>query len=95
MKLVGNRKCYFFESLLCVVLTFLEMEYPFDCFGFSLSAHLIDSCVEQMKHVHAQLNLESLRPGRAALKKKVTEFSNSGRQEWPYVETVPPVSLCL
>ncbi|XP_026974540.1 rotatin isoform X5 [Sagmatias obliquidens] len=40
----------------------------------ALKAHLIDSCVEQMKHVHAQLNLESLRPGRAALKKKEDGF---------------------
>ena len=27
--------------------------------------------MEQMKHIHAQLNLGSLKPGRAALKKKV------------------------
>ncbi|XP_068419530.1 rotatin isoform X1 [Eschrichtius robustus] len=40
----------------------------------ALKAHLIDSCVEQMKHIHAQLNLESLRPGRAALKKKEDGF---------------------
>ena len=53
-----------------------------------LSAHLVDSCVEQMKHIHAQLNLGSLKPGRAALKKKVTEFSDSGRQGWPFLESL-------
>ncbi|XP_070309048.1 rotatin isoform X3 [Odocoileus virginianus] len=36
----------------------------------ALKAHLIDSCVERMKHIHAQLNLGALKPGRAALKKK-------------------------
>lgn len=40
----------------------------------ALKAHLIDSCVERMKHIHAQLNLDSLRPGRAALKKKEDGF---------------------
>ncbi|XP_057556109.1 rotatin isoform X3 [Hippopotamus amphibius kiboko] len=42
----------------------------------ALKAHLIDSCVEQLKHIHAQLNLDSLRPGRAALKKKEDGFVN-------------------
>uniref|UniRef100_A0A8C4Y4T1 Rotatin n=1 Tax=Gopherus evgoodei TaxID=1825980 RepID=A0A8C4Y4T1_9SAUR len=36
----------------------------------ALEANLIDSCMEQMKHIHAQLNLESLRPGKTAQKKK-------------------------
>nr|XP_048696096.1 rotatin isoform X6 [Caretta caretta] len=36
----------------------------------ALEADLIDSCMEQMKHIHAQLNLESLRPGKTAQKKK-------------------------
>ncbi|KAI4555286.1 hypothetical protein MJG53_015987 [Ovis ammon polii x Ovis aries] len=40
----------------------------------ALKAHLVDSCVEQMKHIHAQLNLGSLKPGRAALKKKEDGF---------------------
>uniref|UniRef100_UPI0037E73CA0 rotatin n=1 Tax=Semicossyphus pulcher TaxID=241346 RepID=UPI0037E73CA0 len=33
-------------------------------------AGLIDSCVEQMKQTHSQLNLESVRPGRASHRKK-------------------------
>ncbi|XP_049755865.1 rotatin isoform X1 [Elephas maximus indicus] len=41
---------------------------------FCLSADLIDNCIEQMKHIHAQLNLDSLRPGKAALKKKEDGF---------------------
>ncbi|OWK01550.1 RTTN, partial [Cervus elaphus hippelaphus] len=40
----------------------------------ALKAHLVDSCVEQMKHIHAQLNLGALKPGRAALKKKALYF---------------------
>uniref|UniRef100_H0XCE5 Rotatin n=1 Tax=Otolemur garnettii TaxID=30611 RepID=H0XCE5_OTOGA len=40
----------------------------------ALEAHLVDSCLERMKHIHAQLNLDSLRPGRAALKKKEEGF---------------------
>jgi rotatin len=50
------------------------MEYPFDCCRFCFSADLIDSCMQQMKDINAQLNLDSLRPGKAVLKKKVTEF---------------------
>ncbi|XP_036891579.1 rotatin [Sturnira hondurensis] len=41
----------------------------------ALKAGLIDSCVAQMKHVHAQLNLDSLRPGRAVLRKKEDGFA--------------------
>uniref|UniRef100_A0A8C8RCN7 Rotatin n=1 Tax=Pelusios castaneus TaxID=367368 RepID=A0A8C8RCN7_9SAUR len=41
-----------------------------ELYGFCLSADLIDSCMEQMKHIHAQLNLESLRPGKTTQKKK-------------------------
>ncbi|KAK1172118.1 hypothetical protein AOXY_G4615 [Acipenser oxyrinchus oxyrinchus] len=36
----------------------------------ALHAGLVDSCVEQMKHSHAQLNLDSLKPGKAAQRKK-------------------------
>ncbi|XP_008066610.2 rotatin [Carlito syrichta] len=36
----------------------------------ALKAGLIDNCVEQMKHINAQLNLDTLRPGKAALRKK-------------------------
>uniref|UniRef100_A0A673UZD7 Rotatin n=1 Tax=Suricata suricatta TaxID=37032 RepID=A0A673UZD7_SURSU len=36
----------------------------------ALKADLVDGCVEQMKHIDAQLSLDSLRPGRAALKKE-------------------------
>ncbi|KAM3929425.1 rotatin [Leptodactylus fuscus] len=38
--------------------------------GYSLQAHLIDTCIEKMKHIHAQLTLESLRPGKSSQKKK-------------------------
>ncbi|XP_036086020.1 rotatin isoform X3 [Rousettus aegyptiacus] len=40
----------------------------------ALQAGLIDSCVEQMRHVDAQLSLGALRPGKAALKKKEDGF---------------------
>ncbi|XP_048363804.1 rotatin isoform X3 [Sphaerodactylus townsendi] len=36
----------------------------------ALEANLIESCLEQMKHIHAQLNLDSLRPGKVFQKKK-------------------------
>ncbi|KAF4801319.1 hypothetical protein TURU_036040 [Turdus rufiventris] len=35
----------------------------------ALEADLIDSCIENMKHIHAQLNLDSLKPGKAQRKK--------------------------
>lgn len=38
---------------------------------FCLPVDLIGSCIEQMKHIHAQLNVDSLKPGKAQ-KKKVT-----------------------
>ncbi|XP_005373111.1 PREDICTED: rotatin [Chinchilla lanigera] len=41
----------------------------------ALKADLIDSCMEQMKYINAQLNLDSLRPGKAALKKKEDGFT--------------------
>ncbi|MFT7809161.1 rotatin [Arapaima gigas] len=33
-------------------------------------AGLVDTCVEQMKHIHAQLHQQSLKPGKAGQKKK-------------------------
>ncbi|XP_071411006.1 rotatin isoform X3 [Pithys albifrons albifrons] len=36
----------------------------------ALEVDLIDSCIENMKHVHAQLNLDSLKPGKAQRKKE-------------------------
>ncbi|XP_077208985.1 rotatin isoform X2 [Paroedura picta] len=36
----------------------------------ALEASLVESCLEQMKHVHVQLNLDSLRPGKTVQKKK-------------------------
>ncbi|MBN3295227.1 RTTN protein, partial [Amia calva] len=36
----------------------------------ALKAGLIESSVERIKHIHAQLNLESLKPGKAMQKKK-------------------------
>uniref|UniRef100_A0A673ANH1 Rotatin n=1 Tax=Sphaeramia orbicularis TaxID=375764 RepID=A0A673ANH1_9TELE len=46
---------------------------PF-CTCFS-AAGLIDSCVEQMKQAHTQLNLESVRPGKAFHRKKVIKLT--------------------
>ncbi|KAB1256174.1 Rotatin [Camelus dromedarius] len=40
----------------------------------ALRASLVDGCIEQMKHIHAQLNLDCLRPGKAALKRKDDGF---------------------
>lgn len=56
-----------------VVLAYWEMAYPFTSSGSCLSADLIDNCIEQMKHISAQLSLDSLRPGKAALRKKVAD----------------------
>ncbi|NXP50049.1 RTTN protein, partial [Heliornis fulica] len=36
----------------------------------ALEAELINSCLGNMKHIHAQLNLDSLKPGRAQKKKE-------------------------
>ncbi|KAM7123256.1 rotatin isoform 2-T2 [Ciconia maguari] len=36
----------------------------------ALEVDLIDSCIENMKHIHAQLNLDSLKPGKAQKKKE-------------------------
>ncbi|NXP37587.1 RTTN protein, partial [Leiothrix lutea] len=36
----------------------------------ALEADLIDSCIENMKHIHAQLNLDSLKPGKGQRKKE-------------------------
>ncbi|KAF2975569.1 hypothetical protein EK904_012356 [Melospiza melodia maxima] len=36
----------------------------------ALEADLIDSCIENMKHIHAQLNLDSLKPGKAQRRKE-------------------------
>ncbi|XP_060100048.1 rotatin isoform X2 [Heteronotia binoei] len=41
----------------------------------ALEASLVESCVEQMKHIHAQLNLDFLRPGKAIQKKKDDHLS--------------------
>uniref|UniRef100_A0A3Q2HYA1 Rotatin n=1 Tax=Equus caballus TaxID=9796 RepID=A0A3Q2HYA1_HORSE len=40
----------------------------------ALKADLIDNCMEQMKHINAQLSLDSLRPRKAALRKKEDGF---------------------
>ncbi|XP_075824221.1 rotatin isoform X1 [Microtus pennsylvanicus] len=40
----------------------------------ALRADLIENCMEQMRHINAQLNLDLLRPGKAALKKKEDGF---------------------
>ncbi|XP_038186060.1 rotatin isoform X2 [Arvicola amphibius] len=40
----------------------------------ALRADLIENCVEHMKHINAQLNLDLLRPGKATLKKKEDGF---------------------
>ncbi|NXJ63774.1 RTTN protein, partial [Rostratula benghalensis] len=36
----------------------------------ALEVDLIDSCIENMKHIHAQLNLDALKPGKAQKKKE-------------------------
>ncbi|NXK48365.1 RTTN protein, partial [Chauna torquata] len=36
----------------------------------ALEVDLINSCIEQMKHIHSQLNLGSLKPGKAQKKKE-------------------------
>ncbi|NXW59097.1 RTTN protein, partial [Eurystomus gularis] len=36
----------------------------------ALEVDLIDSCIETMKHIHAQLNLDSLKPGKTQKKKE-------------------------
>ncbi|KAH0617847.1 hypothetical protein JD844_016491 [Phrynosoma platyrhinos] len=41
----------------------------------ALEANLIETCLEQMKHIHAQLNLDSLRPGKAVQRKKDDNLS--------------------
>ncbi|XP_060717775.1 rotatin isoform X2 [Tachysurus vachellii] len=38
--------------------------------SYACKAGLLDSCVEQMKQLHSQLHLESVRPGKTAHKKK-------------------------
>ncbi|XP_056377432.1 rotatin [Hyla sarda] len=38
--------------------------------AYSLQAHFIDTCIEKMKHIHAQLTLESLKSGKSSQKKK-------------------------
>ncbi|XP_076768447.1 rotatin isoform X2 [Arvicanthis niloticus] len=40
----------------------------------ALRSDLIENCMEQMKHINAQLNLDLLKPGKAALKKKEDGF---------------------
>nr|KAF6472387.1 rotatin [Molossus molossus] len=42
--------------------------------ALALEAHLVDSCMEQVKNVVARLSLDSLRPGRAALRRKEDGF---------------------
>ncbi|XP_072267604.1 rotatin isoform X2 [Pyxicephalus adspersus] len=37
---------------------------------YSLQVHFVDSCTEKLKYIHAQLNLESLRPGKSHKKKE-------------------------
>ncbi|XP_009957211.1 PREDICTED: rotatin-like, partial [Leptosomus discolor] len=36
----------------------------------ALEVDLIDSCIEDMKHIHTQLNVDSLKPGKAQKKKE-------------------------
>uniref|UniRef100_A0A3P8VNZ8 Rotatin n=1 Tax=Cynoglossus semilaevis TaxID=244447 RepID=A0A3P8VNZ8_CYNSE len=41
--------------------------------NYAAKAGLIDSCVEQLKQTHSQLHLESVRPGKAAHRRKVSK----------------------
>ena len=42
------------------------------CANVCVPAGLIDSCVEQMKQSQAQLHLQSIRPGKASQRKRVS-----------------------
>lgn len=57
------------EDTLVFNITFLIVNVIINVTGFCLPADLIDSCIENMKHIHAQLNLDSLKPGKAQRKK--------------------------
>lgn len=68
-----------------LVNTALKFKYVSFTFNFSFPAGIIDSCVEQMKQTHSQLQLESVRPGKASRTKKVsTDF-----QEMFFVSVLP------
>ncbi|XP_045152011.1 rotatin [Echinops telfairi] len=60
----------------------------------AVTADLVDTCVEQMKHIGAQLNLDSLRPAKAALRKKVTESDLVGGGGHFYVSRPDLGSTC-
>ncbi|XP_069587085.1 rotatin [Ranitomeya imitator] len=55
---------------ICVNCLILLLAVSRSAQAYSLQAHLIDTCTERMKHVHAQLTLESLRPAKSSQKKK-------------------------
>ncbi|XP_073535064.1 rotatin isoform X4 [Phyllobates terribilis] len=44
--------------------------------AYSLQAHLLNTCMERMKHVHAQLTLESLKPAKSSQKKKAASLES-------------------
>ncbi|KAG9479116.1 hypothetical protein GDO78_012662 [Eleutherodactylus coqui] len=55
---------------ICVNCLILLLAVSRSAQAYSLQAHLIDTCIENMKHIHAQLTLESLKPGKSSQKKK-------------------------
>ncbi|CAJ0938647.1 unnamed protein product [Ranitomeya imitator] len=55
---------------ICVNCLILLLAVSRSAQAYSLQAHLIDTCTERMKHVHAQLTLESLRPAKSSQRKK-------------------------
>uniref|UniRef100_A0A672JFT4 Rotatin n=1 Tax=Salarias fasciatus TaxID=181472 RepID=A0A672JFT4_SALFA len=52
------------------LMTLLACSQPAQ--NYAAKAGLIDSCVEQMKQTYSQLQLESVRPGKASHRKKVS-----------------------
>lgn len=48
---------------------------------FCFLVDLIGSCIEQMKHIHAQLNLDSLKPGKPQKKKVTVKQQQTTKQQ--------------
>lgn len=74
-------------SPVCLIIQETNVMFPHFCHAFfpffsGFPAGLIDSCVEQLKQSHSQLNLESVRPHKALHRKKVSrnwmEISSRG-----------------
>ncbi|XP_069813939.1 rotatin [Dendropsophus ebraccatus] len=55
---------------ICVNCLILLLAVSRSAQAYGLQANFIDICIEKMKHIHAQLTLESLKPGKSSQKKK-------------------------